>query len=62
MSIGTKCEASGEGDTRMHSNDAEIVKIFDRTAIERLLEPTNYLGNSGIMVDHVLAGKQTEPC
>jgi 3-carboxy-cis,cis-muconate cycloisomerase len=39
------------------ANDAEIAKIFDRTAIERLLEPTSYLGNSGIMVDHVLAGR-----
>jgi 3-carboxy-cis,cis-muconate cycloisomerase len=39
------------------SNDAEIAKIFDPTAIERLLEPTSYLGNSGIMVARVLAGR-----
>jgi hypothetical protein len=30
--------------------------ILDRTAIERLLELTNYLGSSGAMVDRVLAG------
>jgi 3-carboxy-cis,cis-muconate cycloisomerase len=39
------------------SNDPEISQIFDRRAIERLMEPTNYLGNSGAMVDRVLAGK-----
>lgn len=40
------------------SNDPEIVQILDRSAIERLMEPTNYLGNSGAMVDRVLAGRQ----
>jgi hypothetical protein len=35
----------------------EEAKIFDHTAIERLLELTSYLGNSGIMVDRVLAGR-----
>jgi adenylosuccinate lyase len=39
------------------SNDPEIVQILDRPAIERLMEPTNYLGNSGAMVDRVLAGR-----
>ena len=39
------------------SNDPEIVQILDRSAIERLMEPTNYLGNSGAMVDRVLAGR-----
>ena len=39
------------------SNDPEIAQILDRTAIERLMEPTNYLGNSGAMVDRVLAGR-----
>jgi adenylosuccinate lyase len=37
------------------SNDPEIAQILDPTTIERLLEPTNYLGNSGAMVDRVLA-------
>jgi adenylosuccinate lyase len=37
--------------------DPEIGQILDRTAIEKLLEPTNYLGNSGAMVDRVLAGR-----
>ncbi|HEV3439357.1 MAG TPA: 3-carboxy-cis,cis-muconate cycloisomerase [Gemmata sp.] len=39
------------------SNDPEITQILDRSAIERLMEPTNYLGNSGAMVDRVLAGR-----
>jgi 3-carboxy-cis,cis-muconate cycloisomerase len=39
------------------SNDPEIVQILDRSAIERLMEPTSYLGNSGAMVDRVLAGR-----
>jgi 3-carboxy-cis,cis-muconate cycloisomerase len=39
------------------SNDPESVQILDRSAIERLIEPTTYLGNSGAMVDRVLAGK-----
>jgi 3-carboxy-cis,cis-muconate cycloisomerase len=39
------------------SNDPEISQILDRRTIERLMEPTNYLGNSGAMVDRVLAGK-----
>jgi 3-carboxy-cis,cis-muconate cycloisomerase len=39
------------------SNDPEIDQILDRSAIERLIEPTNYLGNSGAMVDRVLAGR-----
>jgi adenylosuccinate lyase len=40
------------------SNDPEIVRILDRSAIEGLMEPTNYLGNSGAMVDRVLAGRR----
>jgi 3-carboxy-cis,cis-muconate cycloisomerase len=40
------------------SNDPEIVQILDRSAIEELMEPTNYLGNSGAMVDRVLAGRR----
>ena len=49
-------------DRRVHpndllSNDPEIAKFLDHTAIERLIEPTNYLGNSGAMVDRVLAGR-----
>jgi hypothetical protein len=44
--------------------DLETGQIFDRTAIERPLEPTNYLGNSGAMVDRVLAGERRvkRPC
>jgi 3-carboxy-cis,cis-muconate cycloisomerase len=39
------------------SNDPEITQILDRFAVERLMEPTNYLGNSGAMVDRVVAGR-----
>jgi 3-carboxy-cis,cis-muconate cycloisomerase len=38
-------------------NHSKIAQILDRPAIERLIEPTNYLGNSGAMVDRVLAGR-----
>ena len=33
----------------------EIAKHVDRAALERLLDPANYLGLSGVMVDRVLA-------
>lgn len=39
------------------SNDPEVAQFLDRGAIARLIDPTNYLGNSGAMVDRVLAGK-----
>ncbi len=34
---------------------AEIAKHVDRAALERMLDPSNYLGQSGVMVDRVLA-------
>ena len=37
------------------SAEPEISKIYDRKALEDLLDPTKYLGNSGVMVDHVLS-------
>ncbi len=33
----------------------EIAKHVDRAALERMLDPSNYLGQSGVMVDRVLA-------
>ncbi len=33
----------------------EIVKHVDRAALQRMLDPANYLGQSGVMVDRVLA-------
>jgi len=33
----------------------EISKHLDRAAIDRLCDPANYLGQSGVMVDRVLA-------
>jgi 3-carboxy-cis,cis-muconate cycloisomerase len=33
----------------------EIARHVDRTALERMLDPANYLGQSGVMVDRVLA-------
>ena len=46
--------AVSEGNGRLIdllSNDPEIGQILDRFAVERLMEPTNYLGNSGAIVD-----------
>jgi 3-carboxy-cis,cis-muconate cycloisomerase len=54
------CIAVSEGKGRLIdllSNDPDINKIFDRKAIERLLDPANYLGNSQVMVDNVVANK-----
>jgi 3-carboxy-cis,cis-muconate cycloisomerase len=34
----------------------EINKHLDRAALARLCDPANYLGQSGVMVDRVLAG------
>jgi 3-carboxy-cis,cis-muconate cycloisomerase len=33
----------------------EIGRHVDRQALERMLDPANYLGQSGVMVDRVLA-------
>jgi len=35
--------------------NAEIAKHVDRAALQRMLDPANYLGQSGVMVDRVLA-------
>lgn len=54
------CIAVSEGKGRLVdllSQDKEISKVMDRKELEKLLEPTNYLGNSGAMVDRVLHGK-----
>ena len=39
------------------SNGPVIVQILDSSVLERLMEPTNHLGNSRAMVDRVLAGR-----
>jgi 3-carboxy-cis,cis-muconate cycloisomerase len=33
----------------------EISRHVDRAALQRMLDPANYLGQSGVMVDRVLA-------
>lgn len=51
------CIAVSEGKGRLIdllSQDAEITKTFDRSALEKLVDPENYLGNSALMVDHLL--------
>ena len=40
------------------SGDAEIAKAFDRAALEKLIKPENYLGNSGVMVDSLLKARE----
>jgi 3-carboxy-cis,cis-muconate cycloisomerase len=39
------------------AENAEISKHMDRAALERLCDPSNYLGQSGVMVDRVLAAR-----
>ncbi len=39
------------------SQDPKIGKAFDRAALEKLIKPENYLGNSGVMVDNLLKGR-----
>ena len=53
------CIAVSEGKGRLIdllSQDEEISKVMDCKELDKLLEPTNYLGNSGAMVDRVLRG------
>ncbi len=55
------CIAVSQGKGRLVdllAADADIGKNFDRAAIEKLLAPDNYLGNSGTMVDRLLAGRK----
>ncbi len=40
------------------SKDSDIGKLYDREALEKLLDPDKYLGSSGIMVDRVLAARK----
>ena len=52
------CIAVSQGKGRLLdqlSQDEEVSKIFDREQLQKLLDPVNYLGSSGAMVDHVLA-------
>ena len=52
------CIAVADGKGRLIdllSKDTEVAKYFNRKELEQLLEPTNYIGNSGEMVDRVLA-------
>jgi len=39
----------------------EIRRTADRAALERMLDPANYLGQSGVMVDRVLARAARQP-
>lgn len=54
------CIAVAQGKGRLVdllSQDEEISKIVNREQLEHLLDPVQYLGNSGAMVDRVLAHK-----
>ena len=51
------CVAVAKGKGRLIdllAADPEISKIFDRAALEKLLDPRNYVGLSAAMVDRVL--------
>ena len=55
------CIAVSQGKGRfidLLTADPEIAKFFDRPALEKLVNPTNYLGNSGAMVDRVLSAER----
>ncbi|HVC11827.1 MAG TPA: 3-carboxy-cis,cis-muconate cycloisomerase [Burkholderiales bacterium] len=43
------------------AENAEIAKHLDREALARLCDPANYLGQSGVMVDRVLARRAAHP-
>ena len=55
------CIAVSQGKGRfidLLAADPEVARLLDRQALEKLTDPSNYLGNSGAMVDRVLkAGK-----
>ncbi len=56
--LSTICIAVSQGKGKLIdllSADTDISKMFDRKALEDLLDPTKYLGSSGTMVDHVLS-------
>ncbi len=56
--LSTICIAVSQGKGKLIdllSADTDISKIFDRKALEDLLDPTKYLGSSGTMVDNVLS-------
>jgi 3-carboxy-cis,cis-muconate cycloisomerase len=56
--ISAICIAVSRGKGRLLTEHPEISETFDRQALERLLDPTNYVGNSGAMVDRVLGGRK----
>jgi 3-carboxy-cis,cis-muconate cycloisomerase len=59
--ISTICIALAQGKGRLVDllkADPEISKILNGQVLEKLLDPTNYLGNSGAMVDRVLKGRK----
>ena len=43
------------------AENVEIAKHLDREALARLCDPANYLGQSGVMVDRVLARRAARP-
>jgi len=50
-----KVVATGRPLVDLLAENAEIAKHLDRTALEKLCDPANYLGEAGAMVDRVLA-------
>jgi 3-carboxy-cis,cis-muconate cycloisomerase len=59
--ISAICIALAQGKGRLVDllkADPEISKLLNGQVLEKLLDPTNYLGNSGAMVDRVLNGRK----
>jgi 3-carboxy-cis,cis-muconate cycloisomerase len=53
-----KVIATGRPLVDLLAENAEITKYLDRTALTRLCDPANYLGEAGAMVDRVLKLRQ----
>jgi 3-carboxy-cis,cis-muconate cycloisomerase len=50
--------ATGRRLVDLLAENEEVVKYLDRTALEKLCDPANYLGQAGEMVDRVLARRE----
>ena len=54
------CRAAAEGDRALLdvlAGNAQVCAHFGRAELERLLDPRNYLGSAGAMVDRALGSK-----
>lgn len=58
LSVICRAVANGQGSLiDLLAKDQDIAKVLDRSQLEKLIDPDNYLGLSGVMVDRVLASR-----